>query len=256
MHAAAIGSGLAALALLSALIVSLMIKLGVLDIPGVRSAHDRPIPKGGGFGIAAAFVAGLLAACFAGLIPHQAYRVAFLLAAAILIIVVAWADDVYQFGFGTKLAAQIVAAALLTAGGFTIENVGPLPLGALGVPLTLVWLIFAINATNFIDGLNGLASGCMLIPSVVISTVALGDDDRFEAAALLPLAAGIVGFLPFNYPQAKVFMGDVGSQLCGLVVPAMAGPASRLPHHPWGVLIVPMAMAPILVDVAYTLASR
>ena len=255
MNPAAIGAALAALALLSSIVVRLMVRRGVLDIPGARSSHDRPTPKGGGLGIAAAFLVGSTAAWLAGLVPRQGWQLAALLVASILIVVVAWADDIGQFGYRAKLAAQFAAATLVATGGFAIGWIGPLGLGPIAIPLTILWLLFAMNATNFIDGLNGLASGATLVASLVVALVAL-PDDPLPAAALLPLSAGIAGFLPFNFPRARIFMGDAGSQLCGLVLPAMAGPASRLAHHPWGALLVPMTMAPILVDVAFTLIRR
>ena len=250
------GAALTALAVLSAAVVRLMIRHGVLDIPGDRSSHDRPTPKGGGIGIAAAFAIGLAAAWADGILPGQGRLAAAMLAAGIAIAAVSWADDVGQFGFRTKLAAQIAASVLLVASGLTIDRIGPVRLGLLAAPITMAWLLFATNAVNFIDGLNGLASGCTLIAAVAVSCVTLSSGDPLPAAILLPLAAGIVGFLPFNYPRARIFMGDVGSQLCGLTLAATAAPCSRLAGHPWGAILVPLATAPVLADVAFTLLRR
>ena len=252
MTVAAVGAVLAALAILSALVVRFTIGRGVLDIPGARSSHDRPTPKGGGLGIAAAYATGLVLAWSAGMLPREGRHVAALLAASLLIAGVAWADDLRPRGFGFKLGGQIAASLVLVIGGPSIERLGPVPLGPLGVPITLVWLVVATNAVNFIDGLNGLASGCVLIAAATVATGSAGHP--LPAAALLPLAAGIAGFLPFNFPRARIFMGDVGSQLCGLVLASSAGSVSR--YEPWGALLVPVAMAPILVDVAFTLARR
>ena len=82
---------------------------------------------------------------------------------------------------------------------------------------TLAWLLFVTNAVNFMDGLNGLASGSVFIAGGVaaISSPLLG-------AETMPLLAGIAGFLPFNFPRARIFMGDVGSQLCGFVLALIA----------------------------------
>ena len=247
---------LLALVLLSAALVRVMAVRGVLDIPGHRSSHEHPTPKGGGIGIAAAFLVGLAGAEIAGLLPHQGLRVACLLAAALLIVTVAWLDDVRQFGFAPKLGAQFGAALLVVLGGWTISRIGPYRLDGLAGPLTLVWIVGVINAVNFIDGLNGLASGAVLIGSIATTLLAAGTDPPLLACVLLPLAAGIVGFLPFNFPRARVFMGDVGSQLCGLVIAVAAAPASRLAQHPWGAVVVPMALLPILADVGFTLIRR
>ncbi len=251
-----IAAALLALALLSAALVRVMIGHGVLDIPGHRSSHDRPTPKGGGVGIAAAFLVGFAGADLAGLLPGQGLRVASLLLAAVLIATVAWLDDVRPFGFAPKLAAQCGAALLVVLGGWTIRSVGPLPLGVLAGPVTLAWIIFVVNAVNFADGLNGLASGAVLIAALIAALAAADTAPPLLPATMLPLAAGVVGFLPFNFPRARIFMGDVGSQLCGLVTAAAAAPASQIPDRPWGVVLIPLVLAPLLLDVAFTLVRR
>ncbi len=237
------------LAVLSALAQLLMIRRGVMDMPGIRSSHAAPTPKGGGVGIALAFGLAVLAAWAFG---HAPLRPAVaLLASGGLLAVVSWADDIGQFAVWTKFAAQLAASLLLMGGGFVIRDLGPWPLGLLAWPLTLGWMMFTINAVNFIDGLNGLASGCCAIVAIAVAFVTT---DPVLRAALLGLAAGIAGFLPFNYPKARIFMGDVGSQLCGLLVAASAA-APALPGE-WIVLLAPLGLFAILADVAFTLSRR
>lgn len=238
------------LALLSALVVRLMIGRGVLDMPGVRSSHTAPTPKGGGIGITAAFAAGLggtLAFGHAGAPLHAAS----LFVATLLLAAVSWADDVGQFGFRTKLAAQIAASCLLLAGGWRISALGPFPLGLAAWPLTFLFVLFVINAVNFIDGLNGLAAGSVAIVAIAVGAVTT---DPALRVALLSLAAGIAGFLPFNYPRARIFMGDVGSQTCGLLAAGAAcAPATG---GEWTALLAPLGLLGILADVAFTLLRR
>jgi UDP-GlcNAc:undecaprenyl-phosphate GlcNAc-1-phosphate transferase len=124
-----------------------------------------------------------------------------------------------------------------------------LPLGWAGAALTLGWLLFVTNAVNFIDGLNGLAAGCTLVAcglAVAASPHGLG----YPAGAL---AAGVAGFLPFNYPRARIFMGDVGSQVCGFLLADFSVQAAGDARAS---LVVPLALLPILVDVAFTLVRR
>ena len=174
-----------------------------------------------------------------------------LLVAGGLLAAVSWADDVGQFTVWTKFAAQLAASLLLMAGGFVIRDLGPWPLAWLAWPVTLGWMMFTINAVNFIDGLNGLASGSCAIVAVAVAFVTT---DPLLRVALLGLTAGIAGFLPYNYPTARIFMGDVGSQLCGLLVAAAAS-ARALPGE-WIVLLAPLGLFAILADVGFTLLRR
>jgi len=159
----------------------------------------------------------------------------------------------YNWPFAPKLLAQLAAClAVMLCGDVAARLVLPsgavVPFGLAGVVLTLGWLLFVTNAVNFIDGLNGLAAGSVLIACCLVA--AASTVVRFEALAL---AAGIVGFLPFNYPRARIFMGDVGSQACGFLMADMAVTAAR---DPLASLVVPLALLPILADVLFTLARR
>ena len=109
---------------------------------------------------------------------------------------------------------------------------------------------------NFIDGLNGLASGVALIASGFLCLIAEGQGRWFVYFAALLLAAGLLGFLPFNYPRARIFMGDVGSQFCGFVLAMLAVAASRFDAVELSFLIVLMLLSGVLFDVAFTLIRR
>lgn len=219
-----------------------MIRVRVLDTPGARSAHDRPTPRGGGVGSTAGFVLGSLLAL--GPAPDLATR-AVLLATSLLALA-GWLDDVRQFPPWFKLAAQLAAAMLVL--GASLPLPGPVFLPLFG----LAWLVFATNALNFIDGLNGLASGAALLFGLLLAASL----PPAPAAALgLMLAAGLLGFLPFNYPRARIFLGDVGSQSTGLVLGSLvlmrwrdAGVA--------GAMLPVLMLAGILYDVTFTLVRR
>ncbi len=240
------------LSLLSALIVLRMIHLGVLDHPGARSSHARATPKGGGIGIVAATLVMLLMVGGRALLP--------LGLAGFGIAAVSWLDDLRDFPFLVKLAAQFAAALLAAAGGLLISApvlpvFGVVPLGWLGWPLTVLWLVGATNAVNFMDGLNGLAAGVVGLSALVLGLDAASHAASQTALVCLALTAGIVGFLPFNYPRARIFMGDVGSQFCGFMLAGLGLAASRAaPGIP--ILLVPMLLFGLLFDVVFTLARR
>jgi len=233
-------------ALVSSLLVRLMIRLGALDHPVERSSHTAPTPKGGGVGIVAASLAGTALA--GGWQPDMAL----VLAGALGLAAFSFLDDLRSRGFAVKLAVQAAAAACTLAAGWRaadlwLPGLAPLHPGATGGVLAIGWLLFVTNAVNFIDGLNGLAAGSAAIAAIALA-LAGG-----PVVPGLALAAGVAGFLPFNYPRARIFMGDVGSQFCGLLVGAIAVRAAAMPAQ---VLVVPLALAPILLDVAFTLLRR
>jgi len=252
----------AMLALLSAALVRAMIGLGPADRPDARKAHTRVVPKGGGVGIVAAFLVGIAVlyryAEFSRLADPY-FRGVILAASAIA--VVAFLDDVLDWPFTVKLAAQLAAAGLAVGSGLVVAELnlpwwGPIGLGWAAAPLTLAWILFATNAVNFIDGLNGLASGVSAIACLVLAAIAAAYGGWFVYFASLLLAAGLLGFLPFNFPQARIFMGDVGSQFCGFVLAVLAVAAGRFQGVELSVLLVPMLLFGVLFDVAFTLARR
>jgi UDP-GlcNAc:undecaprenyl-phosphate GlcNAc-1-phosphate transferase len=223
-----------------------MIRHGALDHPVARSSHDYPIPKGGGVGIVVAYAAGTL-----WLIPAHAVTVP--LVAALGLSAFSYVDDVRPRAAALKLAVQVAAslAAVLAGDRIAAMFLGgglvQLPLW-FGLPLTLAWLLFVTNAVNFMDGLNGLASG-----SVFVAAAAAGMLSPSLRVETVPLLAGIAGFLPFNFPRARIFMGDVGSQLCGFVIALLA---VRTVSIPGLAFIVPLALLPMIADVAFTLVRR
>jgi UDP-GlcNAc:undecaprenyl-phosphate GlcNAc-1-phosphate transferase len=232
-------------------LVGIMIRVGALDHPVARSSHAVPTPKGGGVGIAAAYGVGTLWLLYKYTVPFDVLAP---VGAGLVLAVVSYIDDVRQANFAIKLAAQVAAALCVIVAGDragTIDIAGAawhVPL-VFCVPLTLAWLVFVTNAVNFIDGLNGLASGSVGLAGAALSAAAPGA----LAAQAVPLVAGIVGFLPFNFPRARIFMGDVGSQLCGFVAADLAVRAAPFAAVS---LIVPLSLLPILLDVAFTLLRR
>src|SRR5579883_2412243 len=230
----------AGLACLSAAIVRAMIGVRIMDRPNGRSAHERPTPKGGGLGVVAAFVVGLLVlygwADFARL--AQPYFLG-VIAASVAMSVVAFLDDVRDFPFAVKLAAQLLAALAAVGTGvyvrsYAIPYAGMLAIGWIGAPATLAWILFTTNAVNFIDGLNGLAGGVSLIAACFLAGIAAEHGAWFAYFAALLLAAG----------------------LCGFVLAMLGVIASRFDGVRLSLLLMPMLLSGVLFDVAFTLARR
>jgi UDP-GlcNAc:undecaprenyl-phosphate GlcNAc-1-phosphate transferase len=239
-----------------------MIAARVMDAPAARKAHDRPTPKGGGVGIVVTFLIGIAVlyryAAFARLADPYFLGV---IEASVAIAVVAFLDDLFDWPFIVKLGAQVLAALIAVTSGlyvtdFHVPYVHLPSIAAVGIAATLAWILFTTNAMNFIDGLNGLASGVALIACLFIVFIAEQHGGWFAYAAAGLLACGIAGFLPFNFPKARIFMGDVGSQFCGFVLAVLAVVASRFDGVELSFLLMPMLLSGVLFDVAFTLVRR
>lgn len=252
------------LAMVSALAVKGMIRWPILDDPRRRAAtaHTKPTPKGGGVGVVAAFVLGMLVlyaqADYARLAGPQFLGV---IMAAVAMAGVALADDVRDFRFIVKLAAQAGAALVALASGLVLERlslpwIGPVELGWLGWLITLFWILGCTNAVNFMDGLDGLVGGAVFIACVALAVIAAGQGGWFVYAASLFLAAGFAGFLPFNMNPARIFMGDVGAQFAGFVLAVLAVAAAGFDSSQVSFLVVPLLLFGLLFDACFTLARR
>ena len=250
------------LALISAAAVRLMIKVRLLDRPDARKAHRVPTPKGGGVGIVLAFLVGIFLlyryAEFSRL--GDPYFRGIILA-SVLIAAVSLLDDLKDWPFTIKLGAQVAAAIAAVGSGLYIQDlrvpyVGVLDIGVFGAVLTLCWIVFATNAMNFIDGMNGLCAGVTLIACAFLAVIAAGQGGWFVYFAALILAAGVAGFLPFNYPHARIFMGDVGSQFCGFILATLAVASSRFERVDLSFVLVPFLLSGVIFDVIFTLLRR
>ncbi|GBQ18265.1 UDP-phosphate N-acetylglucosaminyl-1-phosphate transferase [Komagataeibacter rhaeticus] len=248
--AAALLVGAAAVA---ALLSRRVIGLHVMDYPGSRSAHAAPVPKGGGLAILTVFVIGvpLLQRMFH---HHPDVGDVTLLAATAWLGLFSWRDDMRPMPPLWKLGAQCAAGMLVAWGGMAASGHSvTLP----GLAWRMLWLVMLCNVLNFMDGLNGLASGCTLIAALATAALCLMAQGGVETwGTALLLAAGIAGFLPFNFPHARLFMGDVGSQCCGLVLGALGLHMATMPRLAHGAALMPLMLCGLLADVGLTLLRR
>ncbi len=250
------------LAIFSGIVVRIMISIGVPDRPDARKAHTQTTPKSGGVGIVASFLLGVLLLYRYGQVSRLAegYFIG-VIAAAILMAAVSLLDDLLDISFLIKLATQLIAAVAAVASGLWVHVLalpfyGTVDIGWIGIPLTIFFLLFVTNAMNFIDGLNGLAAGVTFLACLFLAGIAGVDGGFFVYTAALLLAGGVLGFLPFNFPRAKIFMGDVGSQFCGFMLALFGIAAARFEVAPLSFLLVPLLLSGVLYDVTFTLIRR
>jgi UDP-GlcNAc:undecaprenyl-phosphate GlcNAc-1-phosphate transferase len=253
---------LAGLALFSAIVVRVMIAVGVPDRPDARKAHTKVTPKSGGVGIVAAFMLGVLLLYHYGQVSRLGDNYFLgVIGAAAMMAVVSFVDDIFDVSFLIKLGAQFFAALIAVASGlwvhvFALPLLGTVNLGWAGIPLTFFFILYVTNAMNFIDGLNGLAAGVTLWACLFLAGIAAYYSGFFVYTAALLLAGGVLGFLPYNFPKAQIFMGDVGSQFCGFMLALFGIAAARYGAAPLSFLLVPLLLSGVLFDVTFTLIRR
>ena len=220
------------------------LRRALLDHPGERRSHHQATPRGGGLGIAVALLAAL--AWLAWTFPGE--RLPLLAAAAGLLLVAAtgWIDDHRPLPPVPRLLVHVLAAAGFAV-ALALHGSPPWACVAAGV-LALV----LVNVWNFMDGIDGLAASQAAIAAGGYLLLGVGGAAGWFAAALM---AASLGFLPFNLPKARVFLGDVGSGTLGFAIAvAVALACLRLPATTWGLLLLPLAAFGI--DAGLTLASR
>ncbi|MGN1014512.1 MAG: MraY family glycosyltransferase [Butyricicoccus sp.] len=202
-------------------------KVGAVDVPkDGRRMHKHPIPRMGGLAI---FLGFLVGAIVTGQLDTQRL---WILAGAAIIVVLGIFDDRNALSARFKFIVQIIAAAVpVVFGGLRIAMfTNPFlfsdkmywNLGALSIPITILWIVAITNAVNLIDGLDGLAVGVSSIASMTMLAVALFIGETEIAVVLAALAGACVGFMPYNLNPATIFMGDTGSTFLGYMLATLS----------------------------------
>jgi UDP-GlcNAc:undecaprenyl-phosphate/decaprenyl-phosphate GlcNAc-1-phosphate transferase len=210
-------------------------RLGAVDEPGGRRAHFGAVSRLGGVGIFAGFVVACVVAQALPVPrfdPNEVIRLTGLLLGVTFIFVMGLLDDLYEFGPIPQFLAQVGAAAIAIVFLIFIERVNnPLTGDPVGwgrwftVTVTVLWLGLMMNTVNFLDGLDGLASGVSLIAGVMLFVhSAFRLDPAQTSVSLLPLAlvGASLGFLVYNFSPARVFMGSSGSYVLGYALGALS----------------------------------
>lgn len=214
----------------------------LLDHPGERRSHHVATPRGGGIAIVVTVLAGTAAGAF--LHPAAAPQLAVFAAGLVMVAGIGWWDDHRPLPAVRRLLVHMLASALLA--GLAWQATG----NALQALLLFLVATALVNLWNFMDGINGIASGYALVGALSLAVVM---PMPFALIAVV-VAAGCLGFLPFNFPRARIFMGDVGSGALGYLMAALAGLASVVTDINWLALLIPLSA--FIVDAGFTLSSR
>jgi UDP-GlcNAc:undecaprenyl-phosphate GlcNAc-1-phosphate transferase len=258
----ALGAGLLTL-LLTPLVMRLGRRAGALDFPGPRRIHREPVPTLGGL----AFVVAVLGvAWIARALPGPARvldgrPLLGLTLAAIPLVALGLVDDLRGTGPWTKLVVQACGAMVLVHFGYGVPLLtnpfgAPIASGVMSAPLAVAWVLIVVNAINLIDGLDGLASGVVLIAAATLWWVGRAHTDFYVMFLASLLIGGTLGFLPWNFPPARVFMGDTGSQFLGLTLAAASLLENRKETTAVTLLFPLVAMGVPIVDSVLAFARR
>lgn len=245
---------------------------GLVDDPGHRKIHDSPIPLAGGFAVLTGILLpvltgvlllklGVITLKSTGLIVHgvdrRALELVVLGVGAVVITVLGWLDDKHELKplakfLGQLLVALAVAAACKRITLFVHSEV-------FSYAVTVLWLLTVMNAFNFIDNMNGLCGGLGAIGAFFFALIAARNGEYLVALTGFLMGGALLGFLPYNFPKARVFLGDAGSHLVGYLLAVMA----ILPHfytrqnpHPLAVLYPLFVLAVPLADLAQVSVFR
>jgi len=255
------------------------LRSGLVDEPGHRKIHDRSIPLAGGLAIITGLlVPTILARLFlllqahlgqlALLNPNSTFllmhglerrhtELGGILIGALGMLVLGILDDKHELKPAMKFAGQLLIAFVVAASGLRITLFVPNPL--FHYAITILWILTIINAFNFMDNMNGLCAGLAAIGSWYFAMIAAADGQYLVAIIAFLTFGALLGFLPYNFPNARAFLGDSGSHLVGYLLAVLA----ILPHfytvrHPrrWAVLIPILVLGIPLLDMAQVVLVR
>jgi UDP-N-acetylmuramyl pentapeptide phosphotransferase/UDP-N-acetylglucosamine-1-phosphate transferase len=234
-------------------------RFGVLDHPNERSLHSRAMPRGGGLAILAASYVSLALLALLALLQGLPAALIWIAGSTALVAVISYWDDRSGLPAGLRLAAHVIAAGLLVVGGVQLAHVVlpgfSLPMSEpLLVVVAVLFTVWMTNLYNFMDGMDGFAGGMAVIGFATFALFGWRAGHESFATVSLILAAASAGFLVFNFPPARIFMGDVGSSTLGFLVAALSVWGARdgvFPH--WVAVLV---FSPFVVDATVTLFRR
>jgi UDP-GlcNAc:undecaprenyl-phosphate GlcNAc-1-phosphate transferase len=269
---------------------------GLVDDPGRRKIHDQPVPLAGGLAVMTGLLVPSLVACLMlwwqgtggnagkasfGINPaplttarfglldsnavsllayglgRRAVELAGIAVGALGMLWVGWLDDKHELSPRLKFAGQLSIAALVAASGARITIFVPSIVFSYAV--TILWILTIVNAFNFMDNMNGLCAGLGLLGAYHFAVIAAGDGQYLVALIAFLTSGALLGFLPYNFPRARAFLGDAGSHLVGYLLSVLA----ILPHfytvrHPrrWAVLFPLLILAVPLADLVWVVLLR
>jgi UDP-GlcNAc:undecaprenyl-phosphate GlcNAc-1-phosphate transferase len=266
------------------------VRTNLVDDPGHRKIHSKPIPLAGGLAVMTGILSSLLIGlCILWLIERfggdssngsgirrvlgildnrmahpltyglgkRGFELVGILGGALGMLLVGWIDDKYELRAGGKFLMQGLIAFMVALAGVRITLF--VPSLAFSYVITVLWILTVINAFNFMDNMNGLCGGLGAIGAWYFAMFAAREGHYLVALIAFLTFGALLGFLPWNFPEARVFLGDAGSHLVGYLLAVLA----ILPHfhsaatpRPWAVVLPLLVLALPLADMAWVVVLR
>lgn len=233
-------------------------KIGAIDIPkDSRRVHKVPTPRLGGIAIFFSFFLTLL------IFNKFDKKMMILIISSTIILISGVIDDTKGLSPKLKLLFQISAALIIAIFGIRIKYIsnfisgdGYIYLGMLSIPLTVFWIVGITNTVNLIDGLDGLAAGVSAISSATLLVIVYTQGDLMLSLILIALIGAIVGFLPYNFNSARIFMGDTGSLFLGFVLSVISMEATIKSAAALAVFIPIFTLGIPIFDTSFAILRR
>ncbi len=255
------------------IVKSLAFKVGAIDVPkDERRMHKEPIARLGGIAIIAGFFISILFSLISSELLHTATGIVFnsefigLVTGAVIIAILGIVDDIKALSAKIKLPVQIIAAVIVAVSGIRIQTITN-PFSEVGVSffptwlsyvITILWVVGITNAINLIDGLDGLAAGVSSIASMSLFFVSVmrADPDIHTAVLAAILTGASLGFLPYNFNPAKIFMGDTGSTFLGFVLGTISIQGTYKTYTAIAIAVPILVLALPLFDTIFAILRR
>jgi len=245
--------------IMTPLVIRIAHRFGAVDVPkDDRRMHKKPMPLWGGIAIFTGFFASMF--IFSNITTGKLIG---LFVASVVVLITGMIDDVKPLGAKGKLLMQIVAAIILVKSGFEINYFTNffgksefIYLHGLALPITVIWIVGVTNTVNLIDGLDGLAAGISAIAAVTLSYIAILNHQYDAAMITLILAGSSIGFLPYNFNPAKIFMGDAGALFLGLVLAAISVDGALKGATALTVVVPILALGVPIFDTTFAILRR
>lgn len=238
--------------------------IGLVDVPDNRKLHGRATPRLGGLAIIFGFGFPLLLLAAdpraADLVSKNLAYLFAVLASGSLIVGLGVYDDLIGTNAPKKFAVQFAAALILVTFGYQFDEISiagrNFELGWLGAAVSILWIVGVMNAMNFIDGMDSLATVVSITIAASFTVIAVLRDDYFSLVIMIGLTGSLIGFYPWNKPPAKIFMGDTGSLFIGLLL--AAGSIAKPSKSPTALIIIGplLALALPVLDTLIVMQQR
>ena len=233
--------------------VRLAHKLGAIDIPRGRHAHEQPTPRLGGLAI---WFGVMLALVLTSM--HYMPNLRALLICSTLMLAVGAVDDVIGVSAAVRILVQLGSCAFLIADGVHVTFLPPTAWGVAGEwVITAVWIVGITNAINFLDGIDGLVSGMVVGTSLMYFLLALLLGSSMLAYCSVALMGACLAFLAFNFKPARIFMGDGGSSFLGFFLATLSVQGGWAKHNPLVSFFIPILLLSVpIYDMVFTTVAR